>query len=86
VITLELPQDIAQRPGTKWRDLPREALESFALEACRSNALSAAELRRLLGFEAHMRVDDFLKEHEICDFTVAGFKSGEGAALSRLGA
>ncbi len=81
LITLELPDDIAQGLETKWTDLPRAALESLALEAYRSNALSAAQLRRLLGFETRMQVDDFLKEHEVYlkehevyDFTVADFK------------
>ena len=72
-ITLELPEDIAQGLKMKWTDLPRAALESLALEAYRSNALSAAQLRRLLGFETRMQVDDFLKEHEVY-FTVADFK------------
>lgn len=74
LITLELPEDIAQGLETKWTDLPRAALESLALEAYRSNALSAAQLRRLLGFETRMQLDDFLKEHEVYDFTVADFK------------
>jgi Uncharacterised protein family (UPF0175) len=74
LITLELPEDIAQGLKTKWMDLARAALESLALEAYRSNALSAAQLRQLLGFETCMQVDEFLKEHEVYDFTVADFK------------
>ena len=73
-ITLELPEDIAQGLGSRWKDLPRAALESLALEAYRSHALTAAQLRRLLGFETRMQVDDFLKEHEVYDFTVGDFK------------
>ena len=69
-ITLELPEDIAQGLGSRWKDLPRAALESLALEAYRSHALTAAQLRRLLGFETRMQVDDFLKEHEVYDFAV----------------
>ena len=68
-ITLELPEDIAQGLGSRWKDLPRAALESLALEeAYRSHALTAAQLRRLLGFETRMQVDAFLKEHEVYDF------------------
>ena len=63
-ITLELPEDIAQGLGSRWKDLPRAALESLALEAYRSHALTAAQLRRFLGFETRVQVDDFLKEHE----------------------
>ena len=31
-ITIELPEDIAVRFESKWKDLPRAALESLALE------------------------------------------------------
>ena len=72
-IKFELPDDIAHVLKTKWTDLPRAALESLALDAYRSNAVSAAQLRRLLGFETRMQVDDFLKEHEVYDLTVADF-------------
>ena len=72
-ITLELPEDIVQELRSKWKDLPRAALESLALEAYRSHALSAAQLCRLLGFETRMQVDAFLKEHEVYDFTAADF-------------
>ncbi len=70
---LELPEDIAQGLETKWTDLPRAAVESLALEAYRSNALSAAQLRRLLRFETRMQVDDFLKQHEVYEFHRGGF-------------
>ncbi|HME07896.1 MAG TPA: UPF0175 family protein [Bryobacteraceae bacterium] len=74
LITLELPEDIAQGLESKWKDLPRAALESLALEAYRSSALTAAQLRRSLGFETRMQVDAFLKEHEVFDFTVEDFE------------
>lgn len=73
-ITLELPEDIAQGLGLRWKDLPRAALESLALEAYRSRALTVAQLRRLLGFATRMQVDAFLKEHEVYDFTAADFE------------
>lgn len=73
-ITLEVPEDIAQGLESVWKDLPRVALESLALEAYRSNALTAAQLGRLLGFETRMQVDAFLKEHEVYDFTAADFE------------
>ena len=66
--------DIVQELRSKWKDLPRAALESIALEAYRSHALTAAQLRRLLGFETRMQVDAFLKEHEVYDFTAADFE------------
>ena len=73
-ITLELPEDIAQGLGSRWKDLTRAALESLALEAYRSHALTAAQLRRLLGFGTRLQLDDFLKEHEVYDFAVEDFK------------
>ena len=72
-ITIELPEDIAVGLESKWRDLPRAALESLALEAYRSRALTAAQLRRLLVFETRMQVDAFLK-HEIFDYSAADFE------------
>lgn len=73
-ITLELPEEIVQELRAKWQDLPRAALESLALEAYRSRALTAAQLRKLLGFETRMQADSFLKEHEAYDFTAADFE------------
>ena len=64
-IMIELPEDIAEGLESRWKDLPRGALESLALEAYRSRALTAAQLRRLLGFETRTEVDAFLKEHGI---------------------
>jgi hypothetical protein len=73
-IRLELPEDIAEGLEARWKDLPRAALESLALEAYRSHTLTAAQLRRLLGFETRMQVDAFLKEHEIFDYSAADFE------------
>jgi len=78
-ITLELPEDIAQGLESRWKDLPRAAIESLALEAYRSRALTAAQLRRLLGFQTRMQVDAFLKEHEIYDYTAADFEQDREA-------
>ena len=73
-ITLELPEDIAEGLESRWKDLPRAALESLALEGYRSRALTASQLRRLLGFETRIQVDAFLKEHEIYDYSAADFE------------
>ena len=73
-ITIELPEDIDVGLASKWKDLPRAALESLALEAYRSRALTAAQLRRLLGFDTRMQLDAFLKEHEVFDYSAADFE------------
>jgi hypothetical protein len=76
-ITLELPEDIAHGLESRWKDLPRAALESLALEAYRSHAVTGPQLRRLLGFETSMQVDAFLKEHEIYDYTAEDFEQDQ---------
>jgi predicted HTH domain antitoxin len=64
-ITLNLPEDIAQGLQSRWKDLPRAALESLALEAYRSGVLTTAELRRLLALPTRHALDGFLKQHGI---------------------
>jgi hypothetical protein len=82
-ITIELPEDIAQGLESRWKDLPRAALESLALEAYRSRALTAAQLRRLLAFETRTQIDAFLKEHEIFDYSASDFEQ-DRETLRRL--
>ena len=73
-ITLELPEDIAQHLSAQWRDLPRAALESLVAEAYRADLLTAEQVRLLLGYPTRMRVDEFLKQHEIYDYTLEDFE------------
>ncbi len=64
-ITLELPEDVAQDLELKWKDLPRAALESLAVEGHRAGALTAYQVRRLLGFQTGMELDGFLKQRGV---------------------
>ncbi|HEY9125604.1 MAG TPA: UPF0175 family protein [Acidobacteriaceae bacterium] len=59
-ITLELPDDLVQRP-----DPAREALEALAIEGFRSGALSPYQARILLGFATREQFDGFLKQHTV---------------------
>ena len=43
--------------------IQRAALEALALEGYRSDRLSEADIRELLGFETRMEVHGFLKKH-----------------------
>lgn len=70
-VTVDLPEDIAQELRAKWPDVTRAVLESVALEAYRTEALTAAQLRRLLGFGSRIEVEDFLRAHEVYDYTEA---------------
>jgi Uncharacterised protein family (UPF0175) len=64
-LTVEIPDEIAARLRTAGGDLSRRLLEGFALEEYKSERLSKAQLRRLLGFETRFELDDFLKAHQI---------------------
>jgi predicted HTH domain antitoxin len=60
-ITVELPDDLAQRPNPG-----REALESLAIEGYRSGALSHFQAAQLLGF-SRLQFDGFLKDRGVYD-------------------
>jgi predicted HTH domain antitoxin len=84
-VTIQLPDDLAQRLSAEGRDLSRRALEALAIEEYRNGHLSTAELRRLLGFRTRMALDGFLKAHGIlADYTLADLEQ-ERQDLRRLG-
>ena len=60
-ITVQLPDDLVQRP-----DPAREALESLAIEGYRSGALSGDQASRLLGL-SRFEFEGFLKERSVFD-------------------
>jgi predicted HTH domain antitoxin len=60
-ITVQLPDDLAQRP-----DPARAALEAFVIEGYRSGALSNAQAGALLGL-SRLGFEGFLKERQISD-------------------
>ncbi|MDO8432265.1 MAG: UPF0175 family protein [Candidatus Binatus sp.] len=82
-IKLELPEEIASRLRAKWKDLPRAALESLLADGYRSELLSADQVRQLLGFGSRMRVDEFLKQHGVYDYTAEDFEQ-DRLTLHRL--
>ena len=62
-ITIEIPDDLASALAPPGKDLSRSALEAIALNGYRSDQLTEADIRQLLGFETRMEVHGFLKEH-----------------------
>lgn len=64
-VTIALPEELLEAITAPGVDLSRAALEALALEAYRQRRLSAAQLRRLLGYDTRLQVDAFLKEHGI---------------------
>lgn len=64
-VTLEIPDDFAQRLKAAGADLSRRALEALALEEYKRGRLSRPELRQLLGFTTRAELDEFFKTHEV---------------------
>ena len=63
-ITVRIPDDLARRLGTVG-EIERRALEALALEEFKLGHLTRPELRRLLGFGTRMKLDEFLKVHDV---------------------
>lgn len=64
-ITIALPDELSAALAAPGEDLSRTALESLVLTAYRDRKISAAQLRRLLGYETRMEVDAFLQKHGV---------------------
>ncbi len=47
-VTIDLPEKIEHQLREQWGDLPRRALEAFALEGYRSGAPSAGQVAEVL--------------------------------------
>jgi hypothetical protein len=64
-VQLQIPDDIARIIQSTQPNLSRAALEALALEGYRSERLSEAQVRRMLGFRTRMQVHAFLKAHNV---------------------
>lgn len=62
-IAVDLPEDIAKRLESAWRDLSRGALEAVAAEGYRDGTLSREQVGRLLGL-SFWETEAFLKERQ----------------------
>lgn len=61
-VHVDIPSELFNlEPG----DVSREVLETIAAEGFRSDQLSTAQVRRLLGFETRFEVHQFLAERGI---------------------
>lgn len=84
-LTVEIPDDVAQRLNAAGGDLSRRALEAFAAQEYRQGRLRKPDIRRLLGFTTSDQIDTFLAAHEVwIDYTVEDLER-ERAGLKRLG-
>ena len=64
-VTVEIPEEMAQKLMPQGQDLARTTIEAVAIEGYRSGALTAQQTRRLLGFETRYELDGFLKAHNV---------------------
>jgi hypothetical protein len=65
LVTLEIPDEMADWFAVHGQNLSRAALEALAIEGYRSGTLSSVQTRRLLGFETRYELDGFLKAHKV---------------------
>ena len=70
-VTINLPEDVAQRLQAQWGDVSRHVLEELVLDGYRARILGESDIRRLLGFETRFEVHDFLCEHHVPYYTLA---------------
>ena len=64
-VQVQIPDDVARVLQSGQPDLSRAALEALALEGYRSERISEAQVRRMLGFRTRMQVHAFLKAHNV---------------------
>jgi hypothetical protein len=77
-VTFEIPDELAGSV-TAAGDLPRRALEAFALEELRDGRITEPQLCERLGL-ARIQADGFLKSHGLFhDYTMADFERERAA-------
>ena len=60
-VTVEIPDDVAEKLTREGQNPARATLEAVAIEGYRSGTLNAYQTRRLLGFDTRYELDGFLK-------------------------
>lgn len=64
-VSIEIPDELERRLRAGWADLPRRALEALAIEAYRTETLTASEVGQLLGLGSRWEVEDFLNRNGV---------------------
>jgi post-segregation antitoxin (ccd killing protein) len=84
-LTVQIPDDLAQRLSASGVDLSRRALEAWAADEYRKGFLYKTDLWRLFGFQTSGQIDAFLKAHDVYEtYSVKDIES-QVAGLIRLG-
>ena len=84
-VTVNIPDDVAERLKAAGGDLSRRALEALALEEYMRGQLTKPELRRLLGFGTRDALDGFLKARGLFEPYSLDDLARERRDLERLG-
>ena len=62
-ITIEIPDELAQRLNCDRPALERQLLEALVVQGYQSEQISSAEVGRILDLPSRLAVDAFLKQH-----------------------
>lgn len=84
-VTVQIPDDLAQRLSAQGGDLSRRILEMLALEEFKNGRITRPELRQMLGFETTFQIDGFLESHELWINYTAEDLERERVSLERFG-
>ena len=84
-VTVQIPDDLAQRIIAEGDDMQRRALEGLVAEEYRAGRLTHPDVRRMLGFATHYELDGFLKARGLSDPYDLEDLEKDRADLTRMG-
>ena len=71
LVTIDIPEKLAERLQAQWRDVSRHLLERIVLEAYRDDILTTREVQEVLGLEDRLAVYNLCDRHKIATVTLA---------------
>jgi predicted HTH domain antitoxin len=63
-VAIQIPDDVGQALAARSGDVSRLVLESVAIEAYRTGAITSAQVQEMLGFASRWEADAFLRRAE----------------------
>ena len=82
-VTVEIPDQFLENLVPPGQDAARLLLEESVAGAYRDRRLTLEQVRLLLGFGTRMKADEFLRAHEVYDYSVEDLEK-DMATLDRL--
>jgi Uncharacterised protein family (UPF0175) len=84
-VTIELPDELAQRLQAKWQETPAHITRALVvLEAYREGMLTTREVQAILGLDDRFAVYALCDKYQIATFTLADLHR-DRATTHRLG-